>query len=60
MKRDLRKPVTLDEIEATLSPARRARIRALAATMAAEERALARLRKAPVKKARTPKVEKLP
>ncbi len=46
MTRDPRKPYTLEEIEATLSPAQRARIRARAAEMAAEEMSLAQLRKA--------------
>lgn len=46
MTRDPRKPYTLEEIEATLSPAQRARIRARAAVMAAEEMSLAQLRKA--------------
>lgn len=60
MARDPRKPFTPDKIKATLLPAQRARIRARAAEMAAEERSLARSRKAPVKKAKTPKVENLP
>ncbi|NOT40102.1 MAG: XRE family transcriptional regulator [Alphaproteobacteria bacterium] len=46
MTRDPRKPYTLEEIKATLSPAQRARIRARVDQMAAEEMSLAQLRKA--------------
>lgn len=46
MTRDPRKPFTLDEIMATMSPAQLARIRARTAEMAAEEMSLAQLRKA--------------
>ena len=46
MTRDPRKPYTLDEVKATLSPAQRARIRTRVAEMAAEEMSLAQLRKA--------------
>ena len=46
MTRDPRKPYTLDEIKATMSPAQLARIRARKAALAAEEMSLAQLRKA--------------
>lgn len=46
MTRDPRKPFTLDEIKAKMSPAQLARIRARTAEMAAEEMSLAQLRKA--------------
>ena len=58
MKRDPRKPFTLEEIEAKLSLAQRARVRSLAAAMAADERSLAPSRKVPGKKAKKLKVEK--
>lgn len=46
MTRDPRKPYTLDEIKAKMSPAQLARIRARTAELAAEEMSLAQLRKA--------------
>lgn len=46
MTHDPRKPYTLEEIEATLSSAQRARVRARVARMAAEEMSFAQLRQA--------------
>jgi transcriptional regulator with XRE-family HTH domain len=46
MTRDPRKPYTLDEVMARMSPAQRERIRVRAAVLAAEEMSLAQLRKA--------------
>ena len=60
MKRDPRKPFTLEEIEAKLSPTQRARVRALATAMAADQRSLVPSRKVPRKKAKKLKVERAP
>ena len=46
MARDNRRPVRLEEIEAQMSPAQRARVGKLAAEMRAEEMSLAQIRKA--------------
>jgi transcriptional regulator with XRE-family HTH domain len=46
MARDTRRPVKLEEIEARMSPAQRARVDKLAAQMRAEEMSLAQIRKA--------------
>jgi transcriptional regulator with XRE-family HTH domain len=46
MTRDPRKPFTLDEIKAKMSPVQLSRIRARSAELAAEEMSLAQLRKA--------------
>lgn len=46
MTRDVRKPFSLDEIKATMSPDQLERVRARVAELAAEEMSLAQLRKA--------------